>query len=108
MNPADWTRIALLKDGDGKYIFGNPGTAVEPRLFGKPVVTTLGMAVDKFLVADFTAAATLYDRWTARVEIGYENDDFTRNMLTVLAEERVALAVKDPTALVFGDFGFVA
>jgi hypothetical protein len=29
-------------------------------------------------------------------------------MLTVLAEERVALAVKDPTALVFGDFGFVA
>jgi HK97 family phage major capsid protein len=108
MHPADWTRITLLKDANGNYIFGNPGTAVEQRLFGKPVVTTQAIALDKFMVGNFANAATLYDRWQARVEIGYENDDFTRNMMTVLAEERVALALKDTSALVYGDFGFVS
>jgi HK97 family phage major capsid protein len=108
LNPGDWTRITLLKDTAGNYIFGNPGTSVEQRLFGKPVVITEAIAVDKFLVGNFPRAATLYDRWTARIEIGTENDDFTRNLLTVLAEERIALAVKDPTALVYGDFGFVS
>lgn len=108
MHPADWTRITLLKDADGNYIFGNPGTAVEKRLFGKPVVTTQAIALDKFMVGNFANAATLYDRWQARVEIGYENDNFTRNLMTVLAEERVALALKDTSALVYGDFGFVA
>ena len=71
-------------------------------------MTTTAIAQDTFLLGNFRAAATLYDRWTARVEVGTVNDDFVRNLLTVLAEERVALAAKDTTALVRGDFGFIA
>lgn len=107
MNDADWTRIALLKDGDGNYILGSPAAMTAKRLWGLPVVTTPAMTVDKFLVGDFATAATLYDRWTARVEVGTVEDDFIRNLVTVLAEERVALAVKQPGALIFGDFGNV-
>jgi HK97 family phage major capsid protein len=108
MHPSDWTRITLMKASDGTYLMGPPGSAIEQRLWSIPVVTTTAIAQDTFLLGNFRAAATLYDRWTARVEVGTVNDDFVRNLLTVLAEERVALAAKDTTALVRGDFGFIA
>jgi hypothetical protein len=64
----------------------------------------MAIAQNTFLLGDFRAAATLYDGWTARVEVGTVNDDFVRNLVTVLAEVRVALAGKDMTALVHGAF----
>ena len=108
MHPADWMRLRLLKDADGHYILGDPQAVVTPNLFGLPVVATKAMALDTFLVGDFLAAATLYDRWQVRVEVGYVNDDFTKNLVTIRAEERVALAVKQSAALTLGDFGNVA
>lgn len=105
MHPSDWTRITLLKDADGNYIMGSPGSTIAKRLWGVPVITTPAMAQDKFLVGDFPRASTLYDRWSARVEVGYADDDFTRNLVTVLAEERLAHAIKQPKALTYGGFG---
>ncbi|TMJ19552.1 MAG: phage major capsid protein [Alphaproteobacteria bacterium] len=107
LHPSDWWRMRLLKDGEGKYILGDPGVVAEPRLFGLPVVTTQAMTVDKFLVGAFKAQ-TLYDRWSARVEVGFVNDDFTKNLVTVLGEERIGFAAKRPEALIYGDFGNVA
>lgn len=104
MHPADWLRIRLLKDNEGRYIFGPPNQPVEPRIFGVPVVPTPAMTLNKFLVGQFQVAGKIYDRWDARVETGYVNDDFTRNMVTILGEERLAFAVKEPGALVYGDF----
>jgi HK97 family phage major capsid protein len=109
MHPSDWMRLRLLKDADGKYLLGDPAAQVEPRLFGLPVVTTQAMTIDKFLVGNFARAATLYDRWIPRVEVATEHQDFfTRNMVAILAEERIALAPKNAAALVYGDFGNVA
>jgi HK97 family phage major capsid protein len=74
-----------------------------------PVVATTSMTIDKFLIGDFDRAATLYDRWTPRVEVSTEHADFfTRNLVAILAEQRSALAVKNGTALTYGDFGNVA
>jgi HK97 family phage major capsid protein len=109
MHPSDWIRIRLLKDGDGKYLLGDPGAATPPVLFGLPVVATTSMTIDKFLVGDFQRAATLYDRWLPRVEISTEHDDFfTRNLVALLAEQRLALATKNALALTYGDFGNVS
>jgi len=104
MHPADWLKMRLTKSTTGEYLFGAPGAPVEPRLFGLPVVPTVGMTQGKFLVGQFRVAGTIYDRWEARVETGYVNDDFTHNLVTVLAEERLSLAVKRGAALVYGDF----
>lgn len=101
---ADWWRMVLTKDGEGKYILGTPGSLPMPQLWGLPVIPTKAIAPDGFLVGDFRSAATLYDRWQPRVEVGYVNDDFTRNLVTILAEERIALAVKNGAALVTGSF----
>lgn len=108
VHPSDWWRMRLVKDGQGKYILGDPGSTVTPVLFGVPVVPTLAMTVDKFLVGGFKAQ-TLYDRWAARVEVSTEHADyFTRNMVAILAEERIGFAAKQPQALIYGDFGNVA
>lgn len=104
VHPSEWFKIRTLKDAGGNYIYGDPGEVVVPRIFGAPIVPSLGMAADKFLVGNFQQAATIYDRWDARVELGYVNDDFTKNMVTLLGEERLAFAVKRPGALVYGDF----
>jgi len=105
VNPVDWWRMRLLKDDDGKYILGDPGSDIPPVLFGLPVVPTQAMLVDKFLVGGF-ASQTLYDRWEARVEVSTEHADFfTRNLMAIRAEERIGLANKRPEALIYGDFG---
>ena len=104
VHPADWTEMRLLKNADGEYVMGPPGADVEPRLFGSPAVVTQTMLAGKFLVGNFERA-TLYDRMAARVEVSTEDsDNFRKNLVTVLAEERVGLAVKNPLAFVKGDF----
>lgn len=108
MNPIDWAWVETLKDGEGRYIIGNPQGAISPTLWGLPVVTTQAIAVDKFLTGAFRLGAQIFDRWLARVEIATENeDDFIKNLITMLCEERVALAVYRPEAFIYGDFGRV-
>lgn len=109
MNPMDWARIELLKDTTGRYIIGNPQGTIGATLWNRPVVTTQAIAVDKFLAGAFRLGAQVFDRWQARVEVATENeDDFIKNMVTILAEERLALAVYRPEAFIYGDFGNVA
>ena len=109
MHPSDWMRIRLLKDADGKYLLGDPQSNPNPLLFGLPVVATTAMTIDKFLVGDFARAATLYDREQPNVALSTEDgDNFVRNLVTVRCEERVGLAIKQATALSYGDFGNVA
>jgi HK97 family phage major capsid protein len=106
LNPIDWALIELMKDTTGRYIIGDPQGTTAPRLWNRPVVATQAMTVDKFLTGGFAGAAQLFDRWLARVEVSTENqDDFIKNMVTILAEERLALAVYRPQAFIYGDFG---
>lgn len=103
LNPVDWAAIELTKDASGWYIIANPQGTVQPTLWGLPVVQTQAIAQGKFLTGAFKMGAQLFDRWDARIEVGYVNDDFTRNLVTILAEERLALAVYRPEAFVYGD-----
>lgn len=105
MHPSDWTSIQLTKDSAGNYIVGDPQAAAQPRLFSLPVILTPAMTIDKFLVGSFATSAVLYDRQEARVELSTEDGDgFRMNRVTILAEERLALAVKNTLGFTKGDF----
>lgn len=104
LHPTDWTSIETLKDSTGRYIIGDPQGTTGPTLWGLPVVATQAMTVRKFLTGAFKLGAQIFDRWDARVELGYVNDDFTKNLVTILGEERLALAVYRPEAFIYGDF----
>lgn len=109
LNPVDWARVETIKDADGRYIIGNPQDGATPRLWRLPVVETQSIGVDKFLVGAFKLGAQLFDQWDARVEVSTEDrDNFVKNMVTVLAEERLALAVYRPESFVYGDLGYEA
>jgi HK97 family phage major capsid protein len=104
LHPSDWAEMETLKDSQGRYIIGNPQGTISPTLWGLPVVATQAMSLGEFLTGAFKLGAQLFDRWDARVEVGYVNDDFTKNLVTILAEERLALAVYRPEAFITGDF----
>ncbi|WP_425502623.1 phage major capsid protein [Pelagibacterium limicola] len=108
LNPIDWARIETTKDEEGRYIIGNPQNGIAPTLWRLPVVETQAMAAGEFLTGAFRLGAQLFDRWDARIETGYVDDDFIRNLVTILSEERLALAVYRPEAFVTGEITFVA
>lgn len=108
LHPTDWTRVELTKDAENRYIVGNPNSVMGPRLWNQPVVATQAMTIDKFLVGAFKLAAQIFDRWDATVQISTEDrDNFIKNMVTILCEERLGLAVYRPEAFIKGDLGFV-
>jgi HK97 family phage major capsid protein len=104
MNPKSWARIELTKDQEGRYIFANPTSLRGPSLWGLPVVTTQAMIDTKFMTGAFVPAAQLFDREDANVQISTEDaDNFTKNLVTIRAEERLGLAIYRREALIYGD-----
>jgi HK97 family phage major capsid protein len=61
------------------------------------------MQVSHFLTGAFRLGAQIFDRMSMEVLLSTENeDDFVRNMITIRAEERLALAVYRPQAFIYG------
>lgn len=105
LHPIDWAAIELVKDSQNRYILGNPQGTLSPTLWALPVVTSFAMPVNNFLAGAFRSAAQIFDRETVNVLISTEDrDNFVKNMVTVLCEERLALAVYRPQAFVKGTF----
>lgn len=103
LSPHDWHDIELKKDNENRYLMASPQGRLSPMLWGLPVVESDGMTYRQFLVGAFAMAATLFDREDATVMVSTEDrDNFVRNLVTILAEERIALAVSRPRAFVHG------
>lgn len=107
VHPNDWEDIELIKDSQGRYITTLAVTeGAAQRLWRVPVVDTPAMPEGTFLTGAFGLGATLYDREQANIRIAEQHADFfLRNAVVVLAEERLALAVKRPESFVKGTFG---
>lgn len=105
IHPLDWAEIQLTKDSDGRYIVGNPFAMMGGSLWGYSVISSRAPAPGSFMVGNWMTAATIYDRMDTEVLISSEDrDNFIKNMLTVRAEKRLALAIKRPEALIAGTF----
>jgi HK97 family phage major capsid protein len=105
LHPTDWMTIETAKDSQARYLVGDPQNRVGARLWGLPVVETLAMTSGKFLTGAFQGGAQIFDRQDAAVEISTEDGtNFVKNLVTILCEERLALAVYNTLAFVKGDF----
>lgn len=105
MNPLDWADLTLSKKTDGSYLLGNPANATQDVVWGVPVVLSASVTSGNFMVGDFFAAATVYTRQGTVVEIfEQDGDNVEKNLLTIRAECRKALAVEVPAALIGGTF----
>lgn len=105
LHPNDWEEIELTKDANQRYIWANPAGLTGPTLWGLPVIDTTAVEEGEFLVGNFLMSAQVWDREDATVDISTEDrDNFIKNMVTIRAEERLALTVYRPEALIYGDF----
>lgn len=105
MNPADWGALERVKVGtsDNRYVIGNPNGITGPMLWGLPVIVTNAMTVGKFMVAAFDIAAQVWNRSGVVVEMFEQDEDnVQKNLLTIRAEARLALAVYRPASIQYG------
>lgn len=102
LHPNDYEDIELTKNDQGSYLFAvSIQAGGEARLWRMPVVDTPAMTEGKALVGAFGTGAQLYDRESANIRIAEQHADFfVRNAVVILAEQRLAMAVKRPEAFV--------
>jgi len=106
LNPRDWWNIRRTKDTLGRYILGDPQTQGNPTIWDLITVPTNGVVSGTFLVGSGqSAAAEIRDRMEMQVEISTEHSDFfTKNLVAIRAEKRLALVVLRPGSFVSGAF----
>lgn len=105
INSGDFFDILKLKDNTGAYLFPNfmiNGSAL--RVGGIPVLPMTAVNANDFLAGNFPKAAQLLFREGINVRIFEQNDtDVEDNLLTIRVEERLALPIYRPYALLKGD-----
>jgi HK97 family phage major capsid protein len=94
LNPIDVAKIDMLKDTTNQYIQAGSASQFPVKMFyGLPVIANNGMTAGNFLVGDFSKS-NLGIREEVNIQVGYENDDFTKNLITILAEMRAVHDIK--------------
>lgn len=105
IHPTDWQTIRLGKDLNGQYYaggpftgaYGNPGPSNVASIWGVKTVITTAIAQGTVLVGGFQESGQVFRRQGITLEMTNSNvDDFVNNLITLRAEERVALAVYRP------------
>lgn len=94
LNPEDAAQMDLTKDANGQYTYMAVITMDGvTRVKNVPVIENPGVPVGQYYVGDFTKS-NLRIRENINVQVGYVNDDFTKNLVTILAEMRAVHYVK--------------
>lgn len=102
VHPNDLEDIELTKDSQAQYLMlMSVSMGADARLWRLPIVSTPAITEGKVLLGSFGVGATLYDRMEGNIRVSEQHSDFfVRNAVAVLAEERIALAVKRPESFV--------
>jgi HK97 family phage major capsid protein len=106
VHPNDMEDIELTKDEENRHIMVmSVSMGAEARLWRLPMVATPAIDEGYALVGSFGIGATLYDRMEGNIRVAEQHSDFfVRNAVAILAEERLALAVKRPESFVEVNF----
>ena len=98
MNPADWYLLRVAKDAENRYFGGGMfGAQNIPNLWGIPVCVTSAVSAGTIFVGAFKTCGSVVTNGGVRVETtNSDQDDFIKNLMTIRAEERLALAVRRP------------
>ncbi len=105
LSPSDYYRVFLAKSSDGDYLMQQLVQRVNGQLFiaGIPVFRSTAVVAGEYFVGDWVNGAQIMDREGLSVRF-YEQDDDNRqkNLVTVVAEERLAFPIYYPESYVYG------
>ena len=91
VNPLDYAQMQLAKDVNGQYL--RPFKAGDELIKGLEVVTTTAVAQGEVVMGDFNYL-NIRDVWALTITFGWENDDFTKNLVTMIGEKRLVPYIK--------------
>ena len=102
----DWETIQLEKATDNNYIWVVVTDDNGSRMWGIRVVPSFGATANRgsateernIIVGDWSRGAQIADRQQSSIEVGTINAQFTENIRTILAEERLAFPIRVPAA----------
>lgn len=107
MHPADVAKLKVekLSGTDKRYVERMMMVGSDLSLDGVPIIPSTLIDAGDFLVGDFSKAL-LVQREGLRIDIGFDSDDFSKNLRTIRAEWRGAVVVPNNSrsAFVYGDF----
>jgi len=104
LNPADWAQIQVdITDSAVNAVRVDYSNEMAPLLNGVRVVQSNGITAGQIVVGDFAMAGTIHNREGVVVEMSDSDDDnFTKNLITVRAERRLALTIERPSLIIAG------
>jgi len=102
ISPTDWFRLETMKDSTKRYVIGDPRAALAEALWNRRVVDSPELTTGTFIALD-SRRFHIRQRMNATVDISYEHGtNFTSNLCTIRAEERLAFVVGRADAAVYG------
>jgi HK97 family phage major capsid protein len=100
LHPDTWAAIRTQKDSLGRYISGNDPTDNQPETaWGVDVIQSTQFTAGEAVLVDSTLVGRVAVRETLVLRLGYSGTDFTENIIRVVCEERLNLAVERPAAI---------
>ena len=91
MNPVDYANMQLTKDVNGQYL--RPFKVGDELVSGLRVIADPNQAVGSFIMGDWRYL-NIRDYQPLTVSFGWENQDFTKNMVTMIGEKRLLAYIK--------------
>lgn len=92
-NPVDKANMELSKGTDGHYLLPPFSTADGTVISGVKVVESNTITAGNFLLGDFSKL-NIRDYVELTITLGWENDDFSKNLISVVAEKRIIVYIK--------------
>lgn len=101
LNPTDYARLTMLKGDAQRPVIISATSAM---VNGITVVSSNAVTVDKYIACDMSKL-NVYEYKALSVEMGWDGEDFTKNLRTFVGETRVHYFIKDndATAFLYGD-----
>jgi len=100
LNPLTWSAIRRTKDLQDRYLTQPDPTVGEANsAWGVPVLVTTQLAAGSGVLVDTRKFGRVWMREPLSVRVGYTNDDFTKNIVRFVSEERLNLAIERPAAV---------
>ncbi|MFJ4342709.1 phage major capsid protein [Streptomyces sp. NPDC088915] len=106
LSPTMWEHVEVEEDDTGAFrVALQVAVGAVKQVWTVNVVQTTAMPDSRYLLGAFGMGAQLYDREAVSVTISSENsDNFERGVITVRADERLALEVPRPESFVLGSW----
>jgi capsid protein len=101
LSPTTWNTLRRQKSSFGTYLLSpDPSTGQVESIWGVKVVQNTMIPDGKALVFDTTQAVLAWTRMAMTIQVNYYGDtEWTQNLISFRAEERIAIGVRRPSAV---------